>query len=356
MEKFDILFSRTPKPKREEETPKPALSKTEDSPEESLDDTERRLLLEKREAELSTLTSIRKQMEIELENAKKSGDFTKFYEIHARAKATVLAISSMQRKYEGEKFPEDITATYDYMDESEREIVKELKEISFNFETILAFNQDFYNKHGVELPESFEEIMMDIWERNSDEIFLQVEQKGFDKMIFIPESVDEIDLTLFEAKMTDHYEKEKGNKTYWGINASVVKSGRSGNRIVLLHQADDLTSHPELKKTLGTKYGGEKTNGEDNKAEDFVKSGESMTIQEWLVFQRQIQIEKGVHVDGKLTPDGSYIYATWLPGSKAGSEVVYAYWHPGLGQVRVYSYTPDRSSPNFGCRLSRCFQ
>jgi hypothetical protein len=349
MEKFDILFSRTPKPKREEETPKPAPSGIEDP----LSGTEGRELLEQREVELSGLTSIREQMEIELEKAKKSGDFRKFDEIHTQAKAAIRVISSMQRKYEGGTSPADITATYNYVDESAKEV---MKEISFNFETILAFNQDFYNKHGVELPESFEEIMADIWERNSDEILLQVQEKGFDKMIFIPESVDEIDLTLLEAKMTDHYEKEKGNKTYWGINAGEVKSGRSGNRIVLLHQADDLTSHPELKKTLGTKYGGEKTNGEDNKAEDFVKSGESMTIQEWLVFQRQIQIEKGVHVDGKLTPDGSYIYATWLPGSSAGSQVVYAYWYPGSGQVRVYSSTPGNSDPAFGCRLSRCFQ
>jgi len=247
-----------------------------------------------------------------------------------------------------------ISTEYVYKDEKGKE-TKENIEIDFKKE--ISSLTDFYEKHDIELPDNFKEQMQDIWERNADAITAEIEKKGFNKVLFIPEKLPSIkDL---EKKMTEGYKKEKGNETYWGENADSITETKNEARIVLLHDATDLTLQPELKKTLSKKYGGEKEDRKDNRAEDFIKQGEKMTLSEYLILQRNIFDKTGLHIDGKKTPDGSYIYWAWLPGSQvkkgSGVRVVYAYWGPNGAQLYVRADDAGSSNSVIGCRLSRSF-
>jgi len=319
-------------------------------------------LLQQLEAGVEKVETAREALEAELEIAKKSGDFSKFYDLQKKAKTDIFQTEKIQRKLEGKDFDSMISAEYTSVDSKG----KEKKEtINFRFEEELANWTDFYNKHGIELPADFAETMQDIWERNASVMENEIAEKGFDKIIFIPASVDSADLKKLEEEMTKGYKEEAKkaglpeNDTYFGIKTKEVINSRTGDRIILLHSAPDLTAHPELLKTLDKKYGGEKTTGTDNKAEDFIKEGEGLTLPEWLLLQREIWEKTGVHLDGKKGDDG-YIKPTWCPGSRMGKEVgsivVRAYWNPVNARVNVNAFSPGHSDDSFGCRLSRCLK
>jgi hypothetical protein len=326
---------------------------------ESLEKTE---LIQQLETSVGAVEAGRKALETEFEEAKKSGDFSKFYELQKTVRKDVSKADRDRRILEGENPISEISAQYKNKDTKSEESAEI---ISLNFENELVNWTDFYNKHGLTLPANFAETMQDIWERNVSAMEKEIAEKGFDKIVFIPASVDSADLKKLEADMTKGYKEEakkagqSENDTYWGIEAKEIINTRSGNRIILLHSAPDLTAQSELLKTLDKKYGGDKTNTVDNKAEDFINAGEQMTISEWLILQREIWEKTGVHIDGKVGADG-YVKPTWCGGSRvgkgAGSSVVRAYWNPGGARVEVNANSPDHSFGYIGCRLSRCFE
>ncbi len=292
------------------------------------------------------------------ENQGEAKEKTEAEELLGKTEEEIKAMEATLRKKRkeilGESFESTISAIYKWKDKKGKEVAKT---IELDFETEISSITDFYKKHGIDLPADFAEQMQDIWQRNTEAMTEAIKDKGFDKVLFLPENLP--NLADLEAKMTDGYEKEKGNKTFWGIGADqITETSRSGARIILVHEAPDLTAERELQKTLGKEYGGEKENGKDNKAEDFIKNGEALTLSEYLVLQRSVFEKTGVHLDGKKTPKGDYIYWTWLPGSRGGSYVVCVHWDPGDGRLDVGADAPGKagSDPSVGCRLSRCFQ
>ena len=326
---------------------------------ESPKDTE---LLQQFETGVEAVEAGRKALETAFEEAMKSGDYSRFNELQRTVKASVYQAERIQRKLSGETFDPIILAEYKYKDEKGKESTES---ITLNFETELANWSDFYTQHGLTLPEDFAEKMQDIWERNAPAMEKEITEKGFDKVVFIPASVDDINLKKLEEEMTKGYKEEAKkagkpvNDTYFGIDTTQVINSRTGDRIVLLHSVPDLTAQPELLKTLDKKYGGEKADTVDNKAQDFIDLGEQMTIPEWFILQREIWEKTGVYIDGKITSDGNYIICPWLPGSRmgteAGSGVLRASWDPDRARVFVDAYSPGLAYPAIGCRLSRCF-
>ncbi len=284
--------------------------------------------------------------------AEKSNDWSKVSSLKNILKSKLALAKTAQRKLEGREEELTISAEYKYKDEKGKEIAET---IELDFETEISSLIDLYKRNGIEVPVDFKEQMQSLWEKNADAMTEAVAEKGFDQVLFIPENLPK--LKELEVKMTAGYEKEKGNKTYWYISADDIKeTATRGARIILVHKAPDLTAHPELKKTLSKEFGGEKENGKDNKAEDFIKDGESLTLSEYLILQRDVFEKTGVHLDSKLTPDGDYIFWTWLPGSQVGSYVIDAGWSPGGGRLGVSARAPDYSQPAIGRRPSRCFQ
>ena len=82
-------------------------------------------------------------------------------------------------------------------------------------------------------------------------------------------------------------------------------------------------------------------------AESFIKSEETMSLTDYLIYQKKYFEETGEHLDEKG--------ATWLPRSKVGAQVVYAYWNPDSGRLGVDASALGYSNPVIGCRPSRCF-
>jgi len=252
-----------------------------------------------------------------------------------------------------------ISTEYVYKDEKGKEKKETIK---IDFEKEIEDFSVFYKNHNIEIPANFAEQMQDIWEKNIDAITEKIEKKGFNKVLFIPEKLPSIkDLN---EKMTEGYEKEKGNKTSWGENEDYIsrtEETENEARIVLLHDAPDLTAQPELKKTLGKEYGGEKEDGKNNRAENFIKQGEKLTLSEYLISQRNIFDKTGIHIDGKESSEYT-VYWTWLPGSTIlavdGTPVPNIRWDPDNARLIVddsggnYSY---KTTFGGGCRLSRSF-
>ena len=147
-----------------------------------------------------------------------------------------------------------------------------------------------------------------------------------------------------DQEMTMGYKKKDGTSggpIYWGVEKKDIVSFRSSkNRIIMVHKNkarnlyDTADTLPILKKTLGEKVGS-------------FKPEECLTIEEYLVFQRLFYEETGENLDEKG--------GTWL-SSRAGSNVVRAFWSPDYAQVFVNANSPDYANVLIGCRLSRCFE
>ncbi|MEK7587177.1 MAG: AAA family ATPase [Patescibacteria group bacterium] len=258
----------------------------------------------------------------------------------AEIKAMKVALRKSKKEFLGETFESTISAEYIYKDEKGKE-VKEIIEIDFTEKLDLAM--EFYKKHSLEIPVDFEERMQTIWEENRMAMQEQIEEFGFDKLLIIPGNIKLDD--AFDKEMTKGYKKKDGTvgePTYWGVKKTeIVSDARSSkNRLILVHKNNAINLYdsketlPLLKETLGKKAGS-------------FKVEEGMTIEEYAILQRVFFEETGEHLDEKG--------ATWLPRSKVGAQVVYAYWNPDSGRLGVDASALGYSNPVIGCRPSRCF-
>ena len=234
--------------------------------------------------------------------------------------------------------PDSISAMYICKDKDDDENDTETSEtISIDFEKKLEYSVTFYKNHHIDLPDNFREIMTDIWNRNVDVIKKSIEEQGFDEILLIPGNLSVPDV---HTKMSEGYTAT--SKSGWfdeGGSFEGVIEKTTGPRIILIHKnkAQNLEDRPELKKTLG------------QKAEDLIKSDQTFTLTDYIIFQRQFFEETGNHLD-----ESGW---TWTPGSTVknpggGFRVVIAVWRGG--RLGVYADDPDDSSSRVGCRLSRC--
>lgn len=181
------------------------------------------------------------------------------------------------------------------------------------------------------MPPDFEDSIREIWENNMDEIQKAIEENGFNDILIIPPTTDLPDLS----------EKMKMENGYWTSSnfdeGGAFTGAKSQNvdkpRIVLVHKAQNMADHPELKKTLNIK------------GEDAIKS-EMLTLEDYLVFQRKYFEENKKHLD----EDGW----TWL-ATYSGARLVIAYWYPSDGQVDVHADGLGYRYGALGARPSRSF-
>ncbi len=342
---------------------KPTTSPAEDETTSSVELSEaekqdKLALIEELEGRISDVESARVVLKTTIAEAEKESKLWSEVEAKRRLLDGVLYRAKLvQRKLEGKSAELTISAEYKYKYEKGKEVVEK---IELDFETEISSMIGLYEKHGIEIPVDFKEQMQVVWEENIDALKEAMTEKGFDKVLFLPENLP--NLKELDKKLTEGYKAEfekanpgkTGEETKWWIEADeIVEVERKVARLVLVHKASDLTAHPELKKSLDKKYGGEKEDGQDNKADDFIKAGEALTATEYFLLQRDIFEKTGVHIDGK-SPDGN-VYWTWLPGSRVGSRVVRADFSPGGGRVGVEAVDPGDSFPSIGCRPARCF-
>jgi len=280
------------------------------------------------EARLKKLEELQNEFRKAVEEATKTGNVE-------QAKKLKLAFDKDAKELKQLVETPVISAEYKYKDEKG----KEKKEtITLDIEKELEDFSSFYKDHDIELPDGFNEKIKDIWEKNVDAITAEIEKKGFDMVLLVPKDLPK--LKELEEKMTAGYEKEKGNKTYWGEEADSIKSAENGLEIVLLHSTPELNDHPELNKTL------------NKKIQSYIDSGENLTLQKYLLLQAKLFKDKGIHIDVK-----NYVSC---PGSTiktdgGGVRVIDATWYPDHARLYVRADDAGGSGSSGGCRLSRSF-
>ena len=209
---------------------------------------------------------------------------------------------------------------------------KKMENITFSLEEKLQEYIAFYKKTKLNLPPNFEDNIKEIWESNIDEIQKVIEENGFDEMILAPGNIP---LTELNTKMTDGYNEtwESSDFKSGGSFAGAKSSNIDTARIVLAHKTQNLKDRPELEKTLNIK-------GKD------VKIDQTLTLEDYLIFQRKYFEETGLHLD----EDGW----TWL-ATKSGARLVDARWNPSTSRVIVNAYDLDYQYGILGARPSRSF-
>jgi hypothetical protein len=231
----------------------------------------------------------------------------------------------LDSKEELPSYTESISATYTHPD-------KRTENIEFSLDQKLQEYISFYQKTGLDLPPDFEDKIREIWEQNTNEIQKAIEAEGFNELLLIPGNIP---LPELHDKMTKGY-----NPTYEGDNfkqegsfAGAKSQNTDKPRIVLTHNTQNLKDRPELASTLNIK-------GKD------VKLDQTLTLEDYLVFQRKYFEETKKHLDEKGW--------TWL-ATKSGPRLVDSRWYPSGGELYVNVDGLGYRSGNLGARPSRSF-
>jgi len=194
---------------------------------------------------------------------------------------------------------------------------------------------DFYKTTKVDIPPDFEERVREIFERNIEEIQKAVEENGFDDMLLVPGGLSLPDLSQKMKMENGYYDYIKEQKTVADLNGiPLVTVGADTDRIILVHKAQNLADHPELKKTLG------------KKAQDLAVE-ESLSLDDYLVFQKKYHQGTGKHLD-----ENGW---TWLLKTKSGARFVSGRWNRDDHELGVGASDAGLSFPYLGCRPSRYF-
>lgn len=220
---------------------------------------------------------------------------------------------------------ESLSVTYTHPD-------GKVEHISFSLEEKLEEYIAFYEKTKMGVPSDFEDKIEEIWENNNDEIQKSIEQHGFNNMLIIPGNTPLEELNTY---MTEGYNAtyQSSNFTSGGSFAGAKSNNVDKPRIVLVHKTQNLEDRPELAETLNIK-------GQD------VNQDKTLTLEDYLIFQRKYFEETGKHLDEKGW--------TWL-ATKSASRLVDAGWNPSDGQLSVLASGLDDQDPNRGARPSRSF-
>jgi len=204
--------------------------------------------------------------------------------------------------------------------------------ITLDFEQKLDQFLAFYQKHQINLPPDFADTSRDIWQNNLDAIEQAIKENGFDELLIIPATPD---LTDLHDKMTKGYVA-----TYQGDNFKAGGSfaqAQSQNidkpHLVLVHKAQELTDRTDLASTLNIK-------GQD------VKLDQTLTLEDYLIWQRKYFDETGKHLDEKRW--------TWL-ATMSDSRLVRAGWDPSNDRLDVIAIALDFQYSALGARPSRGF-
>ncbi len=225
-------------------------------------------------------------------------------------------------------YTDSISATYTHWD-------NKVENITFSLEEELQESIKFYKKTNLNLPPNFENQIKEIWENNLDSIQKAIEENGFDEVLLMPTTPDIGDLSRKMKMENGYYDyiKSSSNAQTLDFIPLVNQNGIDKPRIVLVHRTHNLKDRLELKRTLNIK-------GQD------VKMDQTLTLEDYIIFQRKYFEETGKHLDEEGW--------TWL-ATKSGSRLVDAGWSSGAGGLEVYANVLDSQAADLGARPSRSF-
>ena len=224
----------------------------------------------------------------------------------------------------------ELSIPYTYKN-PETQAVERQETITLNIEEKLKDFLSFYQKTHIDLTDDFEDTILDIWQRNQEEMTEAILENGFDELLVIPPTLS----------LTDLSEKMKMEQGYWesssfkeGGSFSGAKSPNTSKpRLILVHKAQNLKDRPELKQTLNIQ-------GQD------VNPDQALSLEDYLIFQRKYFEETTHHLDE--------VGWTWL-STKSGAHLVFSSWAPGIHRLAVLVDDPGGRRGDLGLRSTRCF-
>jgi hypothetical protein len=219
-------------------------------------------------------------------------------------------------------FTEEIESSFTFPDTGK------IEQINLNIEQKLQEFISFYEKHKVEMPEDFEERILEIWENNIDDIEKEIKEHGFNEILLIPPTTDLPDLAekMKESEyfLGSNFKKEKGFEKAKSQNQDKI-------RLVLTHYVQNLEDHPELKQTFNTK-------GQD------VPLLQALSQEEYLTLSKKYFEETGKHLDEKGW--------AWV-STKSGPHLVNSDWSGGKRDVYANGFS--YRDVHLGFRSSRSY-
>ncbi len=231
-------------------------------------------------------------------------------------------------------FSPQIEANYTYTNPDTHKVERQ-ETITLDLEQKLEEFKNFYTTHNINLPPDFEDQTADIWERNNQEIEQALEQQGFNDFLIIPPNLDLTELSQKLKMDNGYYDAIKSSETVPDLaNIPLTSTDTDKPRIILIHKAQNLNDHPELKATKG------------KKTQD-LDINNSLSLDDYLIFQKKYNTETTKHLD-----ENGW---TWLLKTKSGTRFVGSGWRPSARELYVAARGADLSDPSLGCRPSRYF-
>ncbi|MBI5077538.1 hypothetical protein HZB94_04120 [Candidatus Falkowbacteria bacterium] len=230
------------------------------------------------------------------------------------------------------------------------EITREGKEIAFDLEQIRQESREFYQAHNLEefANALSEEIRLS---PESEARLRKAMQNGFDRAIFLPgielqrQNQDALIQELAANPRPGLPNQEQYTAPY--IN-EVVKTEREtknrpqGKGYLLLYNSGSIPGSTKGKTFVSAKEKLDKLFGKGN--------WDGLTLEEYLVLQRQELEERGNHSFDSYSDVGAESQWTWLLDSRVSSGCVGARWSPGRRRVDVGWFGSVDSGSSLGAR------
>ncbi len=207
-----------------------------------------------------------------------------------------------------------------------------VEDVTLDIEATLEDFESFYNTHGIPVPPDFAPKIREIFTTNQTAIENAIKTKGFNKMLLVPGNLS-LPNVAKKMEMEQGYFLGDNFKNAGGFTGAIETTHTENHRLILVHDAKELTDRPELASTLNI-------SGTDAQNQD------PLSLTDYLVFANHHYTKTGEHLDtAKLT---------WT-STQAGTGLVRVRWDSGGGLLYVGVIDPSGSRGNLGVRSSAVF-
>ncbi len=207
-----------------------------------------------------------------------------------------------------------------------------VEDVTLDIEATLEDFEGFYNTHGIPVPPDFAPKIREIFNNNQIKIREQIKTKGFNKMIVVPGNLSLPDI-VDKLQMGNGYFLGDNFKNAGGFAIAIEPTYTKNHRLILIHDAKELTDRPELASTL-------KITGTDAEIQ------KPLSLTDYLVFAKHHHTQTNEHLGGTK--------AIWM-STKSGINLVCVVWFPDRAGFIVDSRDSLFLNDDLGVRPSAVF-
>ncbi len=207
-----------------------------------------------------------------------------------------------------------------------------VEDVTLDIESTLEDFEDFYNTHGIPVPSDFAPKIREIFNNNQIKIREQIKTKGFNKMLVVPGNLSLPDI-VDKLQMENGYFLGDNFKNAGGFAIAIEPTYTKNHRLILIHDAKELTDRPELASTL-------KITGTD------AQNQNPLSLTDYLVLAKHHYTQTSEHLGGTK--------AIWM-STKSGINLVCVVWFPDRAGFIVDSRDSLFLNDDLGVRPSAVF-